>query len=348
MVRLPPEIQTFYAELLDRLTALDARRTIGRAPGSFVLKTVKGHSYWYFQHSDPGGVQRQVYVGRKDAALDRTVARYHEDRAALVDDTASVERLCAILRAGGAIATDAPSARVLKALADAGVFHLGGMLVGNHAFVVLGNILGARWSGFALSTMDIDVAAPRSLDVALPPLAGDLPGVLAQLEMGFLPVPPLDPRNPSTSFKVRGQGLRVDLLTPAKSRQESGPIPMPRLRAAAQPLPFLDYLLERPVRGVIVNGGGVLVNVPDPARFAFHKLIVAGERDAAMHTRREKDLRQAAELFGLLSNERPGDVRIAWEALEQRGRGWTRRTTAGLEALAGIDPDAGATLKKLL
>jgi hypothetical protein len=230
---LPLETQTIYAELLDRLTALDTRRSIGQAPGSFVAKTVKGQQYWYFQHSEPGGIQRQVFVGRKDAALDRVVARYHEDRAALRDDTASVERLCAIFRAGGALITDAPSARVLKALADAGVFHLGGMLVGTHAFVVLGNLLGASWSGGALRTLDIDLAAHPTLDVALPPLDGDLPGVLDQLEMGFLPAPPFDHRQPSTSFMVRGAGLRVDLLTAARGRRQTGPVPIPRLRAAA-------------------------------------------------------------------------------------------------------------------
>lgn len=56
MQRLPLETQTIYAELLDRLTALAARRSIGQAPGSFVAKKIKGQSYWYFQHAEPGGV----------------------------------------------------------------------------------------------------------------------------------------------------------------------------------------------------------------------------------------------------------------------------------------------------
>ncbi|MHB8836096.1 MAG: GSU2403 family nucleotidyltransferase fold protein [Candidatus Methylomirabilia bacterium] len=348
MQRLPLETQTIYAELLDRLTALDARRSIGQAPGSFVAKTVKGQHYWYFQHSEPGGIQRQVYVGAKHAALDRVVARYREDRAALRDDTASVERLCAILRAGGALITDTPSARVLKALADAGVFHLGGVLVGTHAFVVLGNLLGASWSGAALRTLDIDLAARATMDIALPHLEGDLPGVLDQLEMGFLPVPPLDPRQPSTSFKVRGAGLRVDLLTTVSGRRKTGPVPIPRLHAAAQPLPFLDFIMEHPVRGAVVNGGGVLVNVPNPARFALHKLIVAGERDAFMHSKREKDLRQAAQLLSLLVDERPGDIRIAWEEIQRRGRGWQRRVADGLNALGNTDRDTAAAMKTLL
>jgi hypothetical protein len=347
MRRLPLETQTLYAELLERLTALDARRSIGQAPGSFTAKTVRGQPYWYFQHSEPGGIQRQVYVGRKDAALDSVVARYHEDRAALRDDTASVERLCAILRAGGVLVTDTPSARVLKALADAGVFHLGGVLVGTHAFVVLGNLLGASWSGAALRTLDIDLAAHQTMDVALPPLTGEFPSVLDQLEMGFLPVPPLDPRQPSTSFKVRGAGLRVDVLTPASGRSRTEPVLIPRLRAAAQPLPFLDFVLEHPIRGAIVNGGGVLVNVPSPARFAFHKLIVAGERDAAMHAKRDKDLHQAAQLLALLVDERPGDVRLAWDEIRKRGDGWQRRVTSGLKALGAADRATAAAVNAL-
>lgn len=348
MRRLPLETQTVYAELLERLTMLDARRSIGQAPGSFTSKTVKGRQYWYFQHSEPGGIQRQVFVGRKDAELDRVVARYHEDRTALRDDVASVERLCSILRAGGALVTDTPSSRGLKALADAGVFHIGGVLVGTHAFVVLGNLLGASWSGAALRTLDIDLAAYPALDIALPPLTGGLPGVLDQLEMGFLPVPPLDPRHPSTSFKVRGAGLRVDLLTTAADHGITGPISIPRLRAAAQPLPFLDFILEHPVRGAVVNGGGVLVNVPAPARFALHKLIVAGERDTFMHAKRQKDILQAAQVLSLLVSERPGDIRIAGEEIHRRGRDWQRRIASGLEALVAVDRTTGAAVRALL
>jgi hypothetical protein len=39
------------------------------------------------------------------------------------------------------------------------------------------------------------------------------PEALDQLRMGFLPVPQLRHVNPSTSFKIRGKQLTVDLLT---------------------------------------------------------------------------------------------------------------------------------------
>ncbi len=339
MERMALEVQTLYAELLDRLSAIEARRSIGHVPGTFVTKAVKGEVYVYFQYSDPGGIKRQIYIGRKDSSLERMIGRYGKARAAFGENAAGVQRLCSLLRAGGALLTDAASARVLKALSDSGVFRLGGVLVGTHAFLVLGNVLGVRWEGGSIRTQDIDIAAEPTLSVAFPGPDSDIPGVLEALELGFLPVPQLDPRNASTSFVVRGRGLRLDLLTPLRGRRAQKPIFITRLKAAAQPLPFLDFLITRPVRAAIVDGGGVLVNVPDPARFAMHKLIVSGERGAAMQTRSQKDLRQAALVLSVLAEDRPGDIGIAWKEIKSLGKNWVKRVKHGVSALEKLgDP----------
>ncbi len=351
MDRMPLEIQTLYAELLERFSAFEAGRSIGHVSGSFVIKVIKGDTYYYFQYSDPGGIKRQLYIGRKDRILDEVVKKYREERGSFAEEEIGIQRLCSLLRVGGALVTDSGSARVLKALSDAGVFRMGGVLVGTHAFVVLGNLLGIRWAGGSLRTQDIDIAAEPTVSVAIPDLWTDIPGVLEGLQMGFLPVPQLDPRKPSTSFKVRGKGLRLDLLTPLRSRRPQGPVTIPRLNAAAQPLPFLDFLITRPVRGAIVDSGGILVNVPDPARLAFHKLITSGERGTAMHTKREKDLHQAAQVFSILIEERPGDVRAAWKEIQLKGKGWVKRVKDGRSALERIDPAAAekvATFLKIL
>jgi hypothetical protein len=334
---MPLEIQTLYAELLERLSALEARRSIGHVSGSFVTKMIKGDTYYYFQYSDPGGMKRQLYIGRKDRFLDEVVKKYREERGSFEEEGAGIQRLCALLRAGGALLADSASARVLKALSAGGVFRLGAVLVGTHAFLVLGNLLGAKWAGGSLRTQDIDIAAEPTVSIAIPDLWTDIPGVLESLEMGFLPVPQLDPRRPSTSFKVRGKGLRLDLLTPLRGRRSQGPVTIPRLNAAAQPVPFLDFLITRPVRGAIVDSSGILVNVPEPARFALHKLIISGERVTVMHTKREKDLRQASQVFSILIEERPGDVHLAWEEIQHEGKGWVKRVTDGVSALVKID-----------
>lgn len=347
MHRQPIELQTLYAELVEQLAALEAQRAIGHLPGSFVTKTIKGQSYYYFQHLEPGGAKRQLYIGRRDAVLDAVVAKFTQARADSASDAESVRRLVTLLRAGGALTTDAASARVLEALADAGVFSQGGVLVGTHAFIALGNVLGVSWQGGALRTQDVDLAAQLRLDVAVSSGPTDVPGVLENLMMGFLPVPGLDPTSPSTSFKVRGQGLRVDLLTPALGAQ-SAPVSIPRLKAAAQPLKFLDYLLESPVRAAAVGGGGILINVPDPARFALHKLIVSTERSATAAAKREKDITQAAQLLDVLAEDRLGDIEVAWAALAERGPGWRKRVERSLPALERLKPDVARRLEALV
>ena len=347
MQRQAIEVQTIYAELLEQLAVHEAHRTIGHLPGGFVTKSLKDHEYYYYQYLEPGGSKRQVYIGRKDDALDAVVRRYEREREGIAEDQASIQRLCALLRAGGAMTTDAPSARVIRGLADVGVFRLGGVLVGTHAFVVLGNVLGVRWTGTGLRTQDVDVAAERRMSIAVPGEGADIPGALASLEMGFLPVPGLDPTSPTTSFKVRGQGLRVDLLTPVRVAQQR-PIKLHRFSAAAQPLRFLDYVMEGALSAAVVNGGGISVAVPDPARFALHKLVVAGERPAIMHVKREKDLWQASQLLQILADERPGDLMLAWEALVSRGTGWSRRVEAGLTAADSLSPGIAAKVQAIV
>ena len=266
---MPLETQTLYAQLMETLLATEAQRSIGRLSGCFTTKTVKGLTYCYFQYSDPGGFLRQVYLGRKDAVLDRVIERFMSERDASRPDTEHLQRLCAQLRAGGALVADTASSRVLRALADSGVFQMGAVLVGTHAFIVLGNLLGVKWAGSSLRTQDLDIGTDASMFIGVPHINADIPDVLERLEMGFLPVPPLNPKHPSTSFKVRGKSLRVDLLTPQRSRKETSPKILSWFKAAAQPLPYLDYLIEGFERGAVVDGGGILVNVPsrDALRF---------------------------------------------------------------------------------
>jgi hypothetical protein len=342
---LPAQVQTLYAELVERLTALDAARTIGDAPGTFVTKSVKGKTYYYFQHTAPGGALRQVYVGRRGPALEAIVRRFDEQRPLRTEERSELHRLCAQLRVGGAAVTDAAAARVLSALAAAAVFRLGGVLVGTHAFIVLGNLLGVRWEHGLLRTEDVDIASDRVLAVAIPDVSADIPRVLVSLEMGFLPVPGLSPKESSTSFKVRGRALRVDLLTPAVGKPR-GPVLIHRFGAAAEPLPYLGYLLEDFQPAAVVDGGGVLVHVPHPARFALHKLLVARNRPVSMQTKSEKDIRQAAQLIEVLAHDRVGDLSLAWEALARRGRGWTRAASQGAALLRRRAPDAYAAFRE--
>lgn len=80
--------------------------------------------------------------------------------------------------------------RIVKRLADYQFFRAGGLLVGTHAFLALGNQLGVAWSNGA-RTLDLDFAhaGPGGhVSVALPAnLKANAHNALKSLEMGFLP-----------------------------------------------------------------------------------------------------------------------------------------------------------------
>ena len=332
MLRQPAETLTLYAELSERLRALEAARSFATLSGTFAKKPVRGSDYWYFKTSEGAAGQREYFIGPDDRATRAVMKSYSTGRAEVEVVLAQVERLCAMLRQGGAMLTDTPSARVIAGLASAGVFRVGAVLVGTHAYIALGNLLGVRWES-ALRTQDIDLTANRVLHVIVPQTEADLPKALDALNMGFLPVPGLNAKSPETSFKVRGKALRVDLLTPARGARDGSPVIIPRLKAAAQPLELLDYLLEAPVPVPLVNGGATLVNVPDPARFALHKLMVSGRRQVFEQTKAGKDRRQAAEIIAALYEDRRGDLGLAVKALNRRPATWRTRLRRELARL---------------
>ena len=343
MLRQPAETQTLFAELSERLRALEAARSFASLAGSFAKKQVRAGEYWYFKTSEGAAGQKEYFIGPDNKETRDFMQAYSAGRAGAQDSTKQMERLCAMLRQGGAMTTDTPSARVIAGLASAGVFRVGAVLVGTQAFLALGNLLGVRWES-GLRTQDIDVAATRILEVAVPQTEADLPKALDALNMGFLPVPGLNPKSPETSFSVRGHALRVDLLTPAQGARTGKPILVPRLRAAAQPLELLDYVLEGTIAVPLINGGATLVNVPDPARFALHKLLVSGRRQAFEQTKAGKDRQQAGELLAVLHEDRREDLTLAVEAMNKRAAAWRTRLKRELAKM----PDELAGARKLI
>jgi hypothetical protein len=317
--RISESVQTLYAELLDQTIQGEAEAAMTAAPqGSFVSKVIKGGTYWYVQRME-GDRKRQQYLGRESPSLLAWIASIREARARLAADADQRARLCSMLVAGGAAMESAPITRILSLLAQAGVFRLGGVLIGTQAFSAYGNMLGVRLEQQALRTQDIDIAQDRSIGIALSVETAPLnvEQWLTGSGLGLFPVPGIDGRQPSTSFKVRGRDLRVDFLTPLLGRESEAPVFLPALGVAAHPLRFLEYLIENPAQAVVVGGSGVLVNVPDPGRFAFHKLWISERRPVSEQTKAAKDRRQAGAVLEVLLLDRPGDVLTAWEALHR-------------------------------
>ncbi|MEM1181401.1 MAG: nucleotidyltransferase domain-containing protein [Acidobacteriota bacterium] len=318
---LPQTTQLLYSELLELSIHAAAEEAARPLPaGSFVQKKIKNGTYWYLQTS-VGGTRHQRYLGPDSDDLRRWMDNVTETRRLRRPDAKQRERLAAMLAQGQATTLGPSLFRVAEVLEDAGVFRLGGVLVGTHAFGSYGNMLGVRWRRASLRTQGSDIEQDPAIGIGLQSDVGasDVPAALDEAAIGFAGIPTLSPRHPSTSFKIRGKKLRVDFLTPLVGAPKTGPVYLPSLKVSAQPLRLLDYLIEGPVQALLLGRkSSLLVNLPDPARFAIHKLWTSGRRGAAFHNKSIKDLDQASALLRFLREERPADIESAWAALEDR------------------------------
>ena len=93
----------------------------------------------------------------------------------------------------------------------------------------------------------------------------------------------------------------------------------------------MEYLLDDPIRAPVLYQGGVLVNVPDPARFAVHKLVLVSRRGRDDREKSVKDLIQARTLIDLLAEDRPDDIAAAYEDARSRGPSWRAALDATLK-----------------
>lgn len=328
-LRLPEMMQTLYAELLDQLRVADAAAAAGGVGGSLVSKTIRGRDYWYLQRSE-GTRKRQIYLGAEGSSFVGQVRSSMESYSSTAADQTRRRELVAMLATGGMFRESAPVGTVLRVLADASIFRAGGVLVGMQAFNTLANLLGVAFDKAAARTADVDIAHDTTIPVALDDrqTEDDFVQSLRKADPGFFALPGIDVRDPGTSFSVRGRDLRVDFVTPDRSRgQRSKPILLEHLGCAAQPLLRLEYLIDDPIDAVVVAGTGVRVNVPQPARFAFYKLWVAAQRPVSEAAKSRKDVRQAVAILDVLVDDRPGDVTAAYAALT-RGKSMIRQVRA--------------------
>ena len=329
MQDLPESTRLLYAQLL-------AQCLHGAAPSgrglSFVAKRIKGGKHWYLQLT-VGSRKTQHYLGPDTDEIRSLIDKEKSLWATAAPDLAAREQLVSMLLSGGAYSLGTIEARIFELLERAGVFLAGGVLIGSHAFALYGNMLGVRWSSEATRTQDVDIAAEYRVLIGISDRQVDLRKALIDSEMGFLEVPALDRKSPSTKFRVKGKQLSVDVLTPMLGGPSSKPVHLASLNTYAEPVRFLDYVLTDAQPAAIATKAGILVNVPTPARYAFHKLVVSQRRIAAFQTKMKKDVYQAEQLIEVLLRDRPGDLRLAWKAAVKQPRKFMEQLRGGLAKL---------------
>ena len=295
-----PVTQTLYAQLQEEAAVFNAAIFEEGIAGSPYLNHANGYAYWYWQVAGPDGKLKRLSLGRDTPETRALVDRLKTRKAEAGEAIAALRATTRAFVASGGMSVESAHFRVMEHLAHAGLFRKGLVLVGSHAFTALGNLLGLRW-GSLLKTSDMDFARAQGISLALPGNAEiiDVLTTAQQLDPSFFAVPQLDHRQPSTAIISRKTRIKLDFLTTHAAAESDTPRYFADLGIAATPLRYMDYLLgglNR--RGLVIGTYAFPINVPDPARFAIHKLIIAQVRRGDSEAKAQKDIRQADELLG--------------------------------------------------
>ena len=135
----------------------------------------------------------------------------------------------------------------------------------------------------SLKTRDIDflIRNPSGFKQKI-----DIPDLLKDL--GFI----VDFKGSKGYIQLNHPDMILEFLVQEKGRGLDKPYPLPQLGVNATALRFLNFLSEHIIK---VKVGDLVLNVPHPACFAVHKLIIAGRR-----TKREKAVKDQSTARAIL------------------------------------------------
>jgi hypothetical protein len=298
--------------------------------GSIEVRQRNGRKYLY-ERFRIGREMKSRYLGEDGPALRARLERAAELKSSSQARRRRMVTLVRILRAEGFITTDRDTGSLLFAFARAGVFRLGGTLVGTSAYALYQGELGIRMDYEELAqTGDIDIASFERLSIALDDKVEQDPGELLSM-LKFSAVPGVGDTQ-VWRWRQSSSETMVEFLTPAFGNETVRP--MPALGVSAQALHYLNFLIADPIPAIALYRSGVLVQIPRPERFAIHKLIVADRRRGAPdQLKARKDRAQAELLVAVLSEDRPEELAEAYEDAMSRGPRWRERISATLKRM---------------
>lgn len=314
--------QTLYAQLQEEAAAYSVSIFEQGVFGSPYRNKSGGHDYIYWQIRRPDGSFKRKSLGRDCPETQSFVERLLDRKKTAIE---SIEALKTTTRAyigSGGMGIESAHFRIMESLACGGLFSKGLVLVGSHAFAAIGNMLGVRWGG-NLKTTDMDFARPSGIALAIPDSGESInvPASIKEFDPTFFEVPMLNNKHPSTSLMSRKTKIKIDFLTVQKTGIDFAPHYYSDLAIAADPLRYMDYLLGgKSCQGLVIGAYAIPVNLPDPARFSIHKLVIAQERSLNFETKSAKDIRQASEgIEALVEIGRESDLQRALSDLLATG-----------------------------
>ncbi len=180
-----------------------------------------------------------------------------------------------------------------------------------------------------LRTKDIDFLVPLPLPKWEEKI--DLPHILEELGFSII-------HNYSSGLiRLSHPELIVEFLVPEQGRGSDKPLSLPELKMNAQRIRYLNYLLEDTLQTKYER---LPIHLPQPARYAFHKLIVA-----SLRKNKEKSVRdteQAMMVFShLFKNNGLKEIKAAFGKLPKK---WEKTIYNKLVSIKSTYPELTSQL----
>ena len=205
------------------------------------------------------------------------------------------------------------SLNVVRKLEEAGVLQ-NLVLVGSWCLVLYRDYFRDVGAIPAVRTRDMDFLVPSAAAIHK---TVDVPELLK--ELGFI----TGFRGTQGMMMLEHPELMIEFLVPERGRGSEGLQDLPKLKMNAQALRFMGIALMMTVR---LPFGNVPVNVPHPAAFALHKLLIAPRRRNV--EKKRKDLDAAALILDLLNKK--GEIQLARNLLAKFPPTWKKCILATL------------------
>ena len=301
MNRIPLNALTLYADLDQSIDDI--------APAT-ISRRLEGGQRRLYASIREGVRLRQVYLGTVGDPKADAKAQAHSDA---MERGRQRRRTVSALKRLGIPAPPLDVGRILDALARAGIFEAGGVVVGTAAYQCYPCIVGHVLPGASLMTRDVDLSLARIAVPRLSAVQRPLEDILREADPSF--AANMRGEKAPKNFRNRA-GFSVDVLTTPGRRPDL--VLIKGLGAYAIPLPFMDFLIDDAIRVTALYGRGIPIVVPAPARFAIHKLVIARRR-TTQRQKSPKDAAQAAALIKALSAYDPESLRETLRAAKRRG-----------------------------
>jgi hypothetical protein len=217
-----------------------------------------------------------------------------------------------------------PLGKVLEAIANAGLFKQGVVLVGTAAYQTYPRLVGAYLPSSALMTNDADRLVSSFVSPGEPL---DLEKILQRADPTFRAHMSRTGILPKV-FKAAND-FQVDIVTKFGGGRKN-PVRIDDLQCSAEALRFMEYLADDSVEAVALYGTGVLVSVPPPMTYAIHKLLIAREHPNGS-PKRAKDLKQAKDLIDVFMATDRTAFGEALASAKARGPSWRKNINASMK-----------------